>query len=149
MLKRLDLMDAKEQWANEPAQRRPWQFGEKGHYLVMPPSSSADFRLSNTVPAQLFGVKHVARGCMLFQTERDTGLLFHPSWNQGGCFPILIKSSVSAKLTSNPFPSPAFQGFWWQTWHATSYRSKSKLNTKESPVPCGNTGQDYFWTETA
>lgn len=48
---------------------------------------------------------------MLFQTEGDMVLLFHPSLNQCGYFPILIKSSVSAKLTSNSILSPEFQGF--------------------------------------
>lgn len=56
------------------------------------------FRQPNTIHFQPFGVKHLARDCMLFQTERDTGLLFHPSLNLCGYFPILIKSSVSAKL---------------------------------------------------
>ena len=88
---------AKEQWASEPAQAKSMPFvGGRTSFNYFSSLQRWFSGNPNTVHFHLFGVKHLARDCMLFQTDRDTALPFHPSFNQRGYFPILIKSSVSA-----------------------------------------------------
>lgn len=102
-------MCAKDHWANKSAQAKTLTFFGGKAYSSVSPLASTEFQAAQHHTLSALWSK--ARDCMLFQTQRDTVLLFHPSLNQCGQFPILIKSSVSAKLTSNAILSLEFQGF--------------------------------------
>lgn len=134
-------MDAKEQWANEPAQAKKELdiFLEERHHSIISPPSSADFQAAQHYTFSELWSKALRKRLHVVSTWKRHSTAFPPFLESMWLFSNINKKLCFCKTNLKLHSLAWVPRIWWQTWHTKFYRSKSMLNTKESPVPYGNT----------
>lgn len=119
--------------------KEPDIFWEGRHYSIIPPPSSADFQAAQHYAFSALRSKALSKRLRVVSNWKRHSTVFPPFLES-----MWLLSNINKKLcfckTNLKLHSLAWvPRIWWQTWHTKFYRSKSMLNTKESPVPYGNT----------
>lgn len=146
-IKELDSMDAKEQWAKEPAQAKSLAVFWRKVIIQLFSLFSTDFQVAWHYILSGLWRKALRKRLHVVSNWKRHSAAFPLSLNQCGYSPIVIKSSVSEKLPSSSTLSPEFQGFDDKLGILNFTDPNQCWTQKKAQCPMVIQEHDYFWTE--
>lgn len=130
-------------WGEEP-----WRFLEERHHSITLPPYSSDFQAAQHYTFSTLWSKALSKKSHVISNWKRHSTTFHPAFNQCGHFPILIKSSVSTKITSDSILWPEFQGFDGKLGILDFIDPNQCWTQRKAQCPMVTQEHDYFWTQT-
>lgn len=124
--------------------QRPWHFLEERHYSIIPPLASTDFQAAQHCILSAPWSKALSKRLRVVSNWKRHSTAFPPFLESMWLFSNINKKFCFCKTNLKLHSLSWVPKIRWQTWHTKSYRSKSMLNTKESPVSSGNTRARLF-----